>query len=86
MSEWRDYHDCPGWECYEKMSDEELKELAKERVKRTGAFKKTAIKAQQELWRRSHWADDDGSYDDGFIERSAEEIDYNGYKKKKRLF
>lgn len=61
------------------MSDEELKELAKERNKQTGCFKKTALAAQRELWNRTHW----NTYDDIVVEvdgydRSIEEIQYNG--------
>ena len=60
------------------MSDEELLELAKQKTKKTGCFKKTALKAQDELWRRHHWTDNNRTYDDGFTERPIEDIDYNG--------
>lgn len=63
---------------YEKMSDEELQELAKEKVKNTGSFKRSAIRAQQELYDRHHWAGKENTYDDGITERGLEDIDYNG--------
>lgn len=64
---------------YSSMTDEELKELAKERNKRTGCFKKTALSAQKELWNRNHWgADEDRLHDDGYTDRSIEELQYNG--------
>lgn len=64
---------------WEKMSDEELKEQAKQRNKRTGCFKNTAISAQVELWKRYHWGVQD-SYllDDETIDRTIEDIQYNG--------
>lgn len=40
---------------YESMSGEELKELSKQRVKKTGCFSKVALAAQKELWKRFHW-------------------------------
>lgn len=63
---------------YSSMTDEELRELAKGRNKKTGCFKKTAISAQQELWRRNHWVTEDRIQDDGYTDKSIEEIDYNG--------
>lgn len=63
---------------YERMSDDELTVLAKERVKATGAYKQTAIRAQRELYNRHHWTLNEASYDDGVIERRTEDIDYNG--------
>lgn len=64
---------------YEKMSDEELRELAKGRNKRTGCFKNTAISAQRELWKRHHWgASECGSVDNGYIDRPIEDVQYNG--------
>jgi len=64
---------------YTTMSEDELKELAKQRVKRTGCFSKVALAAQRELWNRTHW----NTYDDIVVEvdghdRSIEEIQYNG--------
>lgn len=63
---------------YSSMTDEELKELAKERNKKTGCFKKTAISAQQELWKRNHWVSEDRTQDDGYSDRGIEDIQYNG--------
>ena len=63
---------------YSAMSDAELKELAKGRNKQTGCFKKTAISAQQELWRRNHWVSEGRMHDDGYTDRSIEDIQYNG--------
>lgn len=64
---------------YSSMTDEELKELAKERNKRTGCFKKTALSAQRELWNRNHWGvSDELLVDDENIDRTIEDIQYNG--------
>lgn len=63
---------------YSLMTDEELRELAKGRNKKTGCFKRTAISAQQELWKRHHWVKEDRIQDDGYTEKGIEEIDYNG--------
>lgn len=64
---------------YERMSDDELSELAKQRVKKTGCFKKTALEAQLELWKRHHWVSDDKWYDDGVIDLFMEDIEYDGW-------
>lgn len=63
---------------YQTMSDDELRELAKQRVKKTGCFKRTAIAAQRELWSRKHWVDEDAIIDDGVSDRGIEDIQYNG--------
>lgn len=65
---------------YERMSDEELRVMAMQRTKKTGCFKKSALDAQLELWRRHHWVDDDKWYDDGVIDLTMEDIEYNGWK------
>ena len=64
---------------YATMSDDELKELAKQKVKRTGCFSKVALAAQRELWNRKHW----NTYDDIVVEirgydQTIEDIQYNG--------
>ena len=64
---------------YELMSEDELKELAKERNKRTGCFKKTALSAQTELYRRTHWeVADPFVADEEVVDRAIEDIQYNG--------
>lgn len=63
---------------YDKMTDEELKEEAKRRRKKDGSYTKTAISAQQELWKRTHWTSNRASYDNGYIDRGIEDIQYNG--------
>lgn len=61
------------------MTDEELKELAKERNKKTGCFKKTALSAQYELWNRNHWdMEQDRFEDDGVLDRDIVDVQYNG--------
>lgn len=65
---------------YTKMTDKELKEVAKGKNKQTGCFKKTAIAAQRELWSRNHWIDEERLIDDGYQERSIEDVQYNGYE------
>lgn len=64
---------------YKAMSDEELRELSKQKVKSTGCFKRTALAAQKELWERHHWnTDNSATIDDGFIDRDIDDIQYNG--------
>lgn len=64
---------------YEKMSDDELRELAKQRAKDTGCFKNTALAAQRELWKRTHWDTcDDIEVATAGYDRSIEDIQYNG--------
>jgi len=63
---------------YEAMSNEELKELAKQRVKKTGCFSKVALAAQKELWKRSHWdVFDPTEFGEG-SERDLNDLQYNG--------
>ena len=64
---------------YKTMSDDELREVAKQRNKKTGSFKSTAIHAQYELYRRHQWVHENIKTDDGYLERSIEDRDYNGY-------
>lgn len=64
---------------YTTMSDDELRELSKQKVKKTGCFSRVALAAQRELWNRKHW----NTYDDVVVEingldRSIEDIQYNG--------
>ena len=59
---------------YKQMTNDELKELANQKNKRTGNATKVALAAQRELWNRTHWETDDRSYED----RSIEDIQYNG--------
>ena len=63
---------------YKTMSDDELRELAKQRVKKTGCFSKVALAAQRELWSRYHWNTIDITELDDFADRSLEDIQYNG--------
>ncbi len=65
---------------YELMSDEELKALSLEKVKSTGLYKQTALRAQRELWNRKHWGTTDDVYSvlDDYVDRSIEDIQYNG--------
>ena len=65
---------------YEQMTDDELRELAKQKVKKTGSFKQTALAAQRELYRRYHWETTDDVYSvlDDYVDRSVEDIQYNG--------
>lgn len=59
---------------YTQMTNDELKELANQKNKRTGSATKVALTAQQELWNRTHWETNDISHDD----RSVEDVQYNG--------
>ena len=63
---------------YSEMTDQELLELSRQRVKKTGNFKQTAIRAQRELWERHHWTNNERTHDDGVFCRGTEDIDYNG--------
>ena len=62
---------------YELMSDEELRELTKQKVKSTGIYKETAIEAQHELWKRKHWKTNDRIMND-VTDRDIVDIQYNG--------
>ena len=59
---------------YGSLSDEELRELAKKKYKKSGLFTKSAIRAQRELWRRNHWFVSDRADD----ERDLLDVQYNG--------
>ena len=63
---------------YDKMSDNELRDLAKQKVKKTGLYKEFAIEAQHELWKRRHWETDDKVLND-VIDRDIVDVQYNGY-------
>lgn len=63
---------------YSSMTDEELKELAKQRNKKTGCFKKTALSAQRELWNRKHWETEQDRICDEVIDRDIVDVQYNG--------
>ena len=63
---------------YGSMSDDELRELAKEKFRASGRFTKSAIRAQEELYNRHHWCVSDSHYiadDDG---RDLVDVQYNG--------
>lgn len=60
---------------YSSMTDEELKELAKQRNKKTGCFKRTAMIAQHELWKRNHWDIEQDRVDE---DRDILDVQYNG--------
>lgn len=63
---------------YKTMTDDELKELAKQKNKRTGCAKMSALEAQRELWNRHHWDIRETRPDDAVSDRSIADIDYNG--------
>lgn len=63
---------------YTAMRDDELRELAMQRVKKTGCFKQTALAAQRELWKRKHWETNDEPDEEDVWGRSIEDIQYNG--------
>lgn len=65
---------------YKKMSDEELKELAKQRSKTTKCYTTVALRAQKELWERVHWLQpDDNTCTDLYQNRrEISEQQYNG--------
>lgn len=63
---------------YETMSDDELRELAKQKVKKTGCFSKVALAAQRELWNRKHWNTIDATELDDFADRDICDLQYNG--------
>lgn len=60
------------------MSDDELRALSKEKNKKTGSFKRTALAAQKELWERTHWDVADPFVADDYTDRSIEDVQYNG--------
>lgn len=62
---------------YKKMSVEELQKLSIEK-KKNGCYKKTAIAAQIELYKRNHYPGKELELDNGYIDRTIEEIDYEG--------
>lgn len=63
---------------YETMSDDELRELSKQKVKKTGCFSRVALAAQKELWNRKHWNTIDVTELDQFADRDINDIQYNG--------
>lgn len=65
---------------YAKMSDAELRTLAGKRHKGSGCYTEEAIKAQRELWERSHWDTKEEYYYNAVCDnpRSIEDIQYNG--------
>ena len=63
---------------YETMSDDELRELSKQKVKKTGCFSKVALAAQRELWNRKHWNTIDVTELDAFADRDICDLQYNG--------
>lgn len=63
---------------YKSMTDDELKELAMQKNKQTGCAKKSALKAQTELWDRHHWNIRENRPQDDVSDRSIEDIEYNG--------
>lgn len=63
---------------YETMSDDELRELSKQKVKKTGCFSKVALAAQRELWNRKHWNTIDVTEIDDFADRDICDLQYNG--------
>lgn len=63
---------------YKSMSDDELRALSKEKNKKTGSFKQTALAAQKELWERTHWDVTDPFVADDYTDRSIEDVQYNG--------
>ena len=67
---------------YSLMSEEQLREAAIKKTKK-GAYKKTAICAQKELWERNRWImENDMEYEkiieESDIDRTIEDIQYNG--------
>lgn len=59
---------------------EELKELSRKKVKRTGNYTRQAIKAQRELWEEFAWAERSFNVkDDGVSDRDFDDIYYEGY-------
>ena len=69
-------------EKYGLMSDQQLKEEARKKTKK-GAYKKTAICAQKELWERNYWVmENDLEYEmairDCETDRTIEDMQYNG--------
>lgn len=63
---------------YEIMSDDELRELSKQKVKKTGCFSRVALAAQRELWNRKHWNTVDVTELDQYADRDLNDIQYNG--------
>ena len=63
---------------YETMSDDELRELSKQKVKKTGCFSRVALAAQRELWNRKHWNTVDVTEFDQYADRDLNDIQYNG--------
>lgn len=60
------------------MSDDELRVLANKRVKSTGRFTKSALRAQTELYKRKRWETSDKHVCD-MDEKDICELQYQGY-------
>ena len=63
---------------YEAMSDEELRELSKQKNKKNGCFSRVALAAQRELWDRKHWNTIDITEIDQYVDRDLNDLQYNG--------
>lgn len=63
---------------YSSLSDDELREIALQKNKSTGVFKRSAIAAQRELWDRYHWSVSDICVADDVCDRDLSDVQYNG--------